>query len=122
MKYLIVFFAFFLIKDYSFAQKKVKLYFQLNGEIEISGPVTIFGQQPPTSKKKKIQSIDSLINYEEINELIEAMDYKGVRILSELGMKGWKLESVFPVPEVKGAVFARPRVFFLLSKEFEIPE
>ena len=53
MKYLMILFAFSFFTCSSLAQKKVKLYFQLNGEVEISGPVTIFGQQPPTGKKKR---------------------------------------------------------------------
>lgn len=67
-------------------QKKVNLYLQLSSEIDVLDDLNfMYATSPrPSSKKVKVESIDSLIDYDTINAIIKKMDYKGVRILSEL--------------------------------------
>lgn len=99
------------------AQKKVKLYFKLSATVDASDDIMIYGTQPPYDRKAKVASIDSLINYKEINSIIKSQDYKGVRILSELDLIGWKLEASIPLALKQ---YADPRIIFLLSREYEI--
>jgi len=119
MKYLILIATISILSfSNAAAQRKVKLYFQLSGSINISDEIIFHGTQPTLqSKKAKVRAIDSLINYDEINNIIKSQDYKGVRILSELSLKGWNLESNIPVP-IRSGEYIEPRVIFLLSKEF----
>ncbi len=106
------------------AQKKLNLYIQLTGELDVSDDLNFRFVTPPnpSSKKVKVLSIDSLIDFDAINAVIKKMDYKGLRILNELSLVGWKLESSVAAAQVEGKVFGGPRVIFILSKEFVIEE
>ena len=105
------------------AQKKVNLFIQLNSRIDISNDLNFNGVYPPDhfSKKPKLESIDSLINFDEINAVLKKQDYKGIRVLNELSLLGWKLQATASPSEVQQQ-WTGPRIVFILSKEFVIPE
>ena len=105
------------------AQKKVNLFIQLNSTIDWSNNLNFYGVYPPprSSKKPKVESIDSLINFDEINEVIKKQDYTGMRVLNELSLLGWKLQAT-ATPGEMAKSFDGLRIVFILSKEFVIPE
>lgn len=99
------------------AQKKVSLFVQLTGETDLFGDLNFRLVRPPrpSSKKVKVKSIDTLINFDEINEVIKKQDYKGIRILNELSLLGWKLQFTAMIGGIP-RVFERPQTYFILSK------
>jgi hypothetical protein len=109
---------------YVSAQKKATLYLQLGSTYDAFNDLNFYAVGPPHSSKRKlkIESLDSLINYDSINAVIKKMDYKGVRILSELSLIGWKLESTVFAAKTPNEVLGGPSVIFIMSKEFVIED
>lgn len=107
----------FLSASSAHAQKKVRLYIKLVAVVDGRNNIGVYNTYPPYDKKIKALSIDSLINYNEINEIIKNQNNQGVRILSELDLIGWKLDATIPIPLKQ---FADPTIIFLLSKEYEV--
>jgi len=98
----------------SFSQKHVAAYIEIRGYVDALGNIYLDN----ISKPKKLNKVDSLIDYAQLKPLLNPAE--PITVINKLSEIGWTLISVTQVSSDKESRPASPFMLYYFKKDFEL--